>query len=78
MIFVTKLYLDIDKDYYFDFDFYFQDAFTAFHNDIDSVKKYLKPLHIGTVKDAKNRSLDEDFRKLRSTAQQMVKKNLSV
>ncbi|XP_076088717.1 acyl-CoA 6-desaturase-like isoform X4 [Mytilus galloprovincialis] len=47
------------------------DAFTAFHNDLPSVKKYLKPLHVGSVKDTQNRTIDEDFRKLRSTAEQM-------
>ncbi|XP_063412138.1 fatty acid desaturase 2-like isoform X2 [Mytilus trossulus] len=47
------------------------DAFTAFHNDVASVKKYLKPLHVGSVKDTQNRTIDEDFRKLRSTAEQM-------
>lgn len=47
------------------------DAFRAFHNDLEKVKKYLKPLHVGSVKDVRNRSIDEDFRKLRSTAEQM-------
>ncbi|CAC5410891.1 unnamed protein product [Mytilus coruscus] len=47
------------------------DAFQAFHNDLASVKKYLKPLHVGSVKDTQTRTIDEDFRKLRSTAEQM-------
>ncbi|CAC5377876.1 FADS2 [Mytilus coruscus] len=47
------------------------DAFEAFHNDLESVKRYLKPLHLGTVKDTKDKSIEEDFRKLRSTAVQM-------
>ncbi|VDI37149.1 acyl-CoA 6-desaturase (Delta-6 desaturase) [Mytilus galloprovincialis] len=47
------------------------DAFEAFHNDLESVKRYLKPLHMGTVKDAKDKSIKEDFRKLRLTAVQM-------
>ena len=49
-----------------------QDAIRAFHNDLDKLKKYLKPLHLGAVQDIQNRSIDEDFRQLRSTAEQMV------
>ena len=47
------------------------DAIRAFHNDLDKLKKYLKPLHLGAVQDIQNRSIDEDFRQLRSTAEQM-------
>ncbi|XP_076087554.1 fatty acid desaturase 2-like [Mytilus galloprovincialis] len=47
------------------------DAFRAFHNDIDHVKKYLKPLKLGGVEQNKDRTIEEDFRNLRSTAEQM-------
>ncbi|CAG2215965.1 FADS2 [Mytilus edulis] len=47
------------------------DAFRAFHNDIDHVKKYLKPLKLGGVEQNQERSIEEDFRNLRSTAEQM-------
>ena len=49
-----------------------QDAIRAFHNDLDKLKKYLKPLHLGAVQDIQHRSIDEDFRQLRSTAEKMV------
>jgi hypothetical protein len=49
-----------------------QDAVRAFHNDLGKLKKYLKPLHLGAVQDIQNRSIDEDFRQLRTTAEEMV------
>jgi len=49
------------------------DAFTAFHNDLESVKKYLKPLHVGSVAhaDLTHNSIQTDFRSLRDTAEKM-------
>jgi len=47
------------------------DAFGAFHNDMDKVKKYLKVLHIGEVDNYEVKDIDEDFRKLRETATKM-------
>ena len=52
-----------------------QDAFRAFHNDLDQVQKYLLPLHIGSVQKGEvntNFSLEKDFRNLRETAENMV------
>ena len=51
-----------------------QDAFRAFHTDLDLVKKYLKPLHLGAVQvsDHSDSKLDADFRVLRETAVKMV------
>jgi hypothetical protein len=38
------------------------------------VKKYLKPIHIGSIKsdELTTTTIEEDFRKLRGTAEQMV------
>ncbi|XP_076458631.1 acyl-CoA 6-desaturase-like [Babylonia areolata] len=49
------------------------DAFRAFHNDLDAVKKYLKPIHIGSVvgEEQQASSIDSDFRNLRETADKM-------
>nr|KAG5714734.1 hypothetical protein BaRGS_000222 [Batillaria attramentaria] len=49
------------------------DAFRAFHNDLNAVKKYLKPLHLGSVNPEENqvRDLEQDFRNLRETAEKM-------
>lgn len=52
-----------------------QDAFRAFHNDLDQVQKYLLPLHIGSVQKGEvntNVTLENDFRNLRQTAETMV------
>ena len=52
------------------------DAFTAFHNDLGKVTKYLTPLHIGHVtagQKTKDIALEADFRKLRITAKNMVR-----
>ncbi|KAK6165628.1 hypothetical protein SNE40_022520 [Patella caerulea] len=49
------------------------DAFRAFHNDLNFVKKYMKAIHIGTVKpeDQSEIELRSDFRELRKTAEKM-------
>lgn len=47
------------------------EAFNAFHNDLTAVKKYLKPIHIGSVEDYKDTEMAEDFRKLKETAEKM-------
>ncbi|KAK7112009.1 acyl-CoA 6-desaturase-like isoform X1 [Littorina saxatilis] len=49
------------------------DAFRAFHNNLDHVKKYLKPLHVGSIAhaDAQPDTLESDFRSLRETAEKM-------
>lgn len=50
----------------------FQEAFGAFHNDASQVAKYLKPMHIGTVKDKTDLDMDRDFRTVRDVATTMV------
>lgn len=54
--------------------FFGQDAFRAFHNNLDMVKKYLTPIHVGSVEQGEREvtTLDEDFRSLRETATKMV------
>jgi len=49
------------------------EAFRAFHNDIDAVTKYMKPLHRGTLHDdaSKNQEVKEDFDTLRDSAEKM-------
>lgn len=49
------------------------DAFKAFHNDLSYVKKFMKPIHIGSIKpqQRKVKSIEEDFRELRTTAEKM-------
>ena len=53
-----------------------QEAFTAFHNDVDYVKKYMSAIRLGrvapteTVTDEKE--LQKDFAELRQTVQKMV------
>jgi CRISPR/Cas system CMR-associated protein Cmr5 small subunit len=55
--------------------FYFQEAFHAFHNDINHVSKYLTAINIGDLKveETKKRpTIVEDFDKLRETTKKMV------
>ncbi|XP_025080864.1 fatty acid desaturase 2-like isoform X1 [Pomacea canaliculata] len=49
------------------------DAFRAFHNDLKAVQKYLKPIHLGSVKPEEQQvqAIDRDFRELRKTAEKM-------
>ncbi|KAH3861557.1 acyl-CoA 6-desaturase-like isoform X2 [Dreissena polymorpha] len=47
------------------------DAFGAFHNNGDHVRKFLKPLHVGSVEGYTDNDLDKDFRELKSTAVKM-------
>ncbi|XP_055869418.1 acyl-CoA 6-desaturase-like isoform X2 [Biomphalaria glabrata] len=49
------------------------DAFKAFHNDLNFVKKYMKAIHIGTLKDSQHvvSPIEQDFRELRETAEKM-------
>ncbi|XP_076452985.1 acyl-CoA 6-desaturase-like [Babylonia areolata] len=50
------------------------DAFRAFHNDLSAVKKYLKPIHKGSVLPGEQQpesSIEKDFRNLRDTAEKM-------
>lgn len=49
------------------------DAFKAFHNDLSYVKKFMKAIHIGTLKEdeKKVKPIEEDFRELRVTAEKM-------
>ena len=50
-----------------------QEAFRAFHNDKDLVRKYLKAIHVGAVEDEdKDAEVKKDFEDLRKTAQKMV------
>lgn len=51
-----------------------QDAFRAFHNDLDFVKKYMKSIHIGSLKKSQLdvKPVDKDFRELRDIAEKMV------
>lgn len=55
-----------------DYNLCFQEAFGAFHNDLDGVRKYLKPIHIGTVEDYVDLDINKDFRKVKRTAIKMV------
>ena len=54
--------------------FVLQEAFNAFHNDMTHVKKYLKPIHVGSVVDYEDSEINKDFRKLKETAIRMVSK----
>ncbi|KAH9524057.1 Acyl-CoA 6-desaturase [Bulinus truncatus] len=49
------------------------DAFKAFHNDLNFIKKYMKAIHIGTLKDSQRvvSPIEQDFRELRETAEKM-------
>uniref|UniRef100_A0A0B7AC53 Cytochrome b5 heme-binding domain-containing protein n=1 Tax=Arion vulgaris TaxID=1028688 RepID=A0A0B7AC53_9EUPU len=49
------------------------DAFRAFHNDLNFVRKYMKPIHIGSLKESQQKviPIDRDFRELRETAEKM-------
>ncbi|XP_041374315.1 fatty acid desaturase 2-like isoform X2 [Gigantopelta aegis] len=49
------------------------DAFRAFHKDLTAVRKYLKPIHIGTLPESERNDteLQTDFRELRKTAEDM-------
>lgn len=61
--------------------FFFQEAFTAFHPDMNVVKKYLKPIHIGHLQeDTHHKDLDikKDFEELRQTAEKMVGGNKAI
>lgn len=51
-----------------------QEAFRAFHNDQNAVKKFLKPIHIGSLPptEDKQEALKKDFIELRETAEKMV------
>jgi len=49
-----------------------QEAFEAFHRDETFVKKFLKPLHIGSVSDYVDDDMNRDFRELKKTAIKMV------
>ena len=49
-----------------------QEAFGAFHNDLQQVRKYLKPIHVGTVEDHVDLEINKDFRKVKETAIRMV------
>ena len=48
-----------------------QEAFTAFHNDLDQVKKFLKPIYVGDIertKQTRDDQIRKDFAELRETA----------
>ncbi|KAL8603582.1 hypothetical protein ACOMHN_022534 [Nucella lapillus] len=48
------------------------DAFRAFHNDLSTVKKYLTPIHVGSVAGEQEApAIEKDFRDLRQTADKM-------
>jgi fatty acid desaturase 2 (delta-6 desaturase) len=49
------------------------DAFRAFHNDLNFVKKYLKAIHIGSVKESQLevKPVEKDFREVRELAEVM-------
>jgi len=49
------------------------DAFKAFHNDLNAIKKWMKPIHIGSLAEnqMKKKEVEEDFRNVRETAQKM-------
>ena len=51
---------------------FLQEAFNAFHNDMTLVKKYLKPIHVGSLADNEESEIKKDFRKLKETATKMV------
>ena len=54
--------------------FSFQEAFNAFHNDPEFARKYMKAIHIGSLKkeDAVIPDIRKDFLNLRQTAEKMV------
>ena len=57
-----------------------QDAFRAFHKDLEKVKKYLTPIHIGHVTEkarTEDTDLEEEFRHLRLEAEKMVRDTCS-
>ncbi|BFZ15351.1 hypothetical protein BsWGS_18390 [Bradybaena similaris] len=49
------------------------DAFRAFHNDLNFVKKYLKAIHIGSLKESQLqvKPVEKDFREIRDVAEKM-------
>ncbi|XP_012941605.1 fatty acid desaturase 2 [Aplysia californica] len=49
------------------------DASKAFHNDLGLVKKYMKPIHVGSVKESEQikDEVENDFREVRETARKM-------
>ncbi|XP_052237822.1 acyl-CoA 6-desaturase-like [Dreissena polymorpha] len=47
------------------------EAFSAFHNELDQVRKYLKPLHVGTLKNHEDNEMNKDFRMLKQAAIKM-------
>ncbi|KAK3082930.1 hypothetical protein FSP39_009282 [Pinctada imbricata] len=51
------------------------DAFTAFHNNKEDIRKYLKAIHVGSVVETdiktKHSDIEHDFRRLRETAENM-------
>jgi fatty acid desaturase 2 (delta-6 desaturase) len=49
------------------------EAFQAFHNDLNHVKKYLKPIHVGEIDGGQSNpeEIKEDFEKLRQTVKKM-------
>ena len=54
-----------------------QEAFRAFHSEPNAVRKFLKPLHIGSIPDnneqvKKDEAVKKDFEELRETAIKMV------
>ena len=53
---------------------HFQEAFRAFHNDHQMVRKYMKAIHIGELKKGEDQHADimKDMEELRQTAQKMV------
>lgn len=54
----------------------FQEAFRAFHNDQDFVRKFMKTLHVGNIgqtEQDKDLEMKKDFEELRQTAHKMVR-----
>ncbi|XP_060574258.1 acyl-CoA Delta-6 desaturase-like [Ruditapes philippinarum] len=47
------------------------EAFGAFHNNLEHVKKFLKPIHVGPVESYVDHEMNKDFRKLKETAIKM-------
>lgn len=47
------------------------EAFGAFHSNMDHVRKYLKPIHVGSVEDYVDHEMNKDFRKVKEAAIRM-------
>lgn len=47
------------------------EAFGAFHSNMDHVRKYLKPIHVGSVEDYVDHEMNKDFRKVKEVAIRM-------